>query len=464
MSEEKISAKVIRAIVGAGMLSFCGVVVETAMNITFPTLMKEFNINTSTVQWMTTIYLLVVASVVPLSAYLKRSFKTKSVFLAANLLFILGVLIDAIAPSFALLLVGRVIQGIGVGIALPLMFNIILDQVPMSKIGTMMGVGTLITAVAPAIGPTFGGFVSSHFGWRFVFILLTPLLLISLILGVTSIEQKNKVARESLDLISVIAILCLFVGLILGINNLAEYDFFSVPVLGGLVVGIAGLLVLVKRSSHLEQPIVNLSILKNGKFAGHVIAFFLFQIVNLGMSFIIPNYIQLVNHSSSIVAGLLVFPGAIIGACFAPFSGRILDRLGAKKPIIFGVSLLAFALYLFSILALHLPNTWLTVIYILSMAGTGIAFGNIMTNGQKQVTSDKRADANAIFNTLQQFAGAVGTTVASLVVALSQSNTSISYSEATARGSRNAFIILLVLAVIELIILFRVVDGKEKEA
>ena len=248
MSEEKISPKVIRAIVGAGMLSFCGVVVETAMNITFPTLMKEFNINTSTVQWMTTIYLLVVASVVPLSAYLKRSFKTKSVFLAANLLFILGVLIDAIAPSFALLLVGRVIQGIGVGIALPLMFNIILDQVPMSKIGTMMGVGTLITAVAPAIGPTFGGFVSSHFGWRFVFVLLTPLLLISLILGVTSIEQKNKVARESLDLISVIAILCLFVGLILGINNLAEYDFFSVPVLGGLVVGIAGLLVLVKRS------------------------------------------------------------------------------------------------------------------------------------------------------------------------------------------------------------------------
>jgi len=312
MSEEKISAKVIRAIVGAAMLSFCGVVVETAMNITFPTLMKEFNINTSTVQWMTTIYLLVVASVVPLSAYLKRSFKTKSVFLAANLLFILGVLIDAIAPSFALLLVGRVIQGIGVGIALPLMFNIILDQVPMSKIGTMMGVGTLITAVAPAIGPTFGGFVSSHFGWRFVFILLTPLLLISLILGVTSIEQKNKVARESLDLISVIAILCLFVGLILGINNLAEYDFFSVPVLGGLVVGIAGLLVLVKRSSHLEQPIVNLSILKNGKFAGHVIAFFLFQIVNLGMSFIIPNYIQLVNHSSSVLRVWHISENAVI--------------------------------------------------------------------------------------------------------------------------------------------------------
>ena len=205
--------------------------------------------------------------------------------------------------------------------------------------------------------------------------------------------------------------------------------------------------------SILEQPIVNLSILKNGKFTGHVIAFFLFQIVNLGMFFIILNYIQLVNHSSSTVAGLLVFPGAIIGAC-----------LGAKKPIIFGVSMLVLALCLFSVFGRHLSNTWLMIFYIISMAGTGIAFGNIMTNGQKQVTLEERADANAFFNTLQQFAGAVGTTIASLIVALSQTNSAISFSAATAKGSRNAFIVLLILAVIQLIILLRVVDGKQKEA
>lgn len=464
MSEEKISARVIRAVIAVGMLSFCGVVVETAMNITFPTLMNEFGITTSTVQWMTTIYLLVVALVVPLSAYFKRSFKTKSVFIAANLLFILGVLIDAVAPSFALLLVGRVVQGIGVGIALPLMFNIILDQVPMSKIGTMMGIGTLITAVAPAVGPTFGGLVSSHLGWRYIFVLLIPVLLISLVLGVTSIEQKNEVKRENLDVISVIAILALFVGLILGINNLAEYSFFSLPVLGGLCFGILGLVVLVGRSLTLDQPIVDLLVLKNHKFTGHVVAFFLFQIINLGMSFLIPNYVQLVNHSTSTVAGLLVFPGAILGACFAPFSGNILDRLGAKKPIIFGVSMLVLALCLFSVFGRHLSNTWLMIFYIISMAGTGIAFGNIMTNGQKQVTLEERADATAFFNTLQQFAGAVGTTIASLIVALSQTNSAISFSAATAKGSRNAFIVLLILAVIQLIILLRVVDGKQKEA
>lgn len=89
----------------------------------------------------------------------KSSYKTKNLFLTANVLFLLGLIVDAIAPSFVFLLLGRVIQGIATGIALPLMFNIILEQVPKSKIGTMMGVGNLITGAAPALGPTFGGIV-----------------------------------------------------------------------------------------------------------------------------------------------------------------------------------------------------------------------------------------------------------------------------------------------------------------
>ncbi|EMB85952.1 MFS transporter [Streptococcus mutans] len=426
------------------MLSFCGVIVETALNITFPTLMREFNIKTATVQWMTTIYLLVVASVVPLSAYFKRSFKTKSLFLTANSLFLIGVAVDVFAPSFTLLLLGRVIQGAGVGIALPLMFNIILEQVPMSKIGAMMGVGTLITAIAPAIGPTFGGIVTSSLGWRFIFIILIPVLLLSLFLGLTSIEQKYAVKPEKLDLVSVLSIFALFIGLILGINNIAEHAFFSFQVIGWLIFGVLGLLVLVKRSSQLEQPIVDLSVLKNFKFSGHILAFFLFQISALGMSFLLPNYIQLVNGSSSTVAGLVVFPGAFLGACFAPFGGTILDRLGARKPIITGASLIIFALVLFSIFGLHLSNLLLCLFYFIYMCGTGMAFGNIMTNGQKQVDQRHRTDANAIFNTMQQFAGAVGTSLASLIVAISQANTAINYTEATAIGSRNAFLVLLI--------------------
>ena len=174
--QKQVDLKLIVAIVAAGLLSFCGVIVETAMNITFPKLMREFSINTATVQWMTTAYLLIVASIVPISAYLKRRFRTKTLFVTANLLFMVGLIVDALATNFPLLVAGRIIQGCGTGIALPLMFNIILDWAPADQKGTLMGVGTLITAIAPALGPTFGGIIVSQLNWHWIFMLLIPVL------------------------------------------------------------------------------------------------------------------------------------------------------------------------------------------------------------------------------------------------------------------------------------------------
>lgn len=170
----KIPPKVIAAVIATGLLSFCGVIVETAMNVSFPKLMTEFSVTTNVVQWMASIYLLVVAIIVPLSALLKRSFRTKPLFLTAVTFFILGVIIDALAPTFPILLTGRLIQGLGTGISLPLMFNIIMEQVPRQRIGLMMGFGNLITGIAPAVGPTFGGIIVSSLGWRWIFYILLP--------------------------------------------------------------------------------------------------------------------------------------------------------------------------------------------------------------------------------------------------------------------------------------------------
>ena len=461
MSDEKISTKVLCAIFATGILSFCGVAGETAMNITFPVLMKAFSVNTSTVQWVTTIYLLVVACVVPLSAYLKRSFKMKTIFLVANLLSILGVLIDFIAPSFGFVVLGRLVQGMGVGFALPLMFNIILEQVPSRKIGLMMGVGTLITAVAPAIGPIVGGLLTAHFGWRSIFLVQFPILLASLIAGLRSIEQKSEVQRESLDILSLLATIFLFLGLILGLHGVADHAFFSFSVLGWLLIGILGLVLLIWRSTTLDNPIINLSILKNRKLTGHIIAFFSFQLGSLAMSFLLPNYVQLVNHSNTTSAALMLLPGAIIGAGFAPFSGIILDKMGARKPILIGAILIVLAQLLFSLFGLSLSNTLILVFYMIFMTGLGVSFGNVMTNGQKQLSLDQRADANAIFNTLQQFAGAVGTTLASLIVAMSQANHKIDFAQATAQGSRNGFMVLFALAIFQLLVLVSVVKKND---
>ncbi|MDD6865361.1 MAG: MFS transporter [Lactobacillus sp.] len=458
---DRIDKRVYAAILATGLMSFSGVIVETAMNITFPTLMKEFDITTNMVQWMTSIYLLIVAIIVPLSAILKKSFATKKLFLCANLLFITGALIDALAGSFAFLLMGRAIQGIGTGIALPLMFNIILEQVPQSKIGFMMGLANMITGIAPAIGPTFGGIIVSSFGWRWVFYFLLPLLVISLLLGIWGIEQKSAIERQKIDGISFAGIAMMFSGLIFGFSNLSSGQFLSWQVGGALLFGLIGMIVLIVRSLKIAVPILNLRLFNNQAFAGHVLGFFLTQIISLGFAFLLPNYIQLVNGNSALLAGLLVLPAGFMGAFFGPFGGKLLDQYGPRKPILAGFTSCVISLVLFAAFSRQLSNMFIMLIYILYMGGMGACMGCVMTSALNTLQVKERTQGNAIMNTLQQFAGAMGTSLSATVVAQSQYHLHVGTAKATAIGTQHAFIMLLIFSLIVWLSYFKSVP-KEK--
>lgn len=441
-----LNSKLILSILATGLLAFSGIVVETATNVTFPTLMKEFNVTTSSVQWLTTGYLLVASIMMPLSAFLKNNFTSKKLFTIAASLFAIGLLADALAPVFMVLVVGRVIQGIGAGIALPLMFNIILEQAPQEKIGFLMGIGTLIVAIAPAVGPTFGGIIVDAFGWRSIFGSLIPVVIIALIIGMLEIQQVTKPIKSTLDFLSVLYIAVTFIGLIVGFSNLSKgLVYFLIPTL----IGVIFLILFIKRSNSIEKPLLNLKVLGNKLFRKHLVAFFLFQMAALGMSFILPNYIQLVNQKSALIAGLVVLPGAALGAIFAPLSGILLDHLGARKPIIFGAFLQIISMIIFSIFGKNLFVWSVLILYVIYMGGIGTSFGNTMTNGIGQLDKFDTADGNGLFNTVQQFAGAVGTSVISAIVATSQSaNSGLSYAIKTATGSQHAFIFLLILLIL----------------
>ncbi|MBO0451555.1 MULTISPECIES: MFS transporter [Enterococcus] len=461
MKQEKLTLKVIGAIISTGLLSFCGVLAETAMTVTFPTLSKEFNVNTATVQWLVTIYLLVLAIIVPLSGFFKRSFKNKPLFLIGIGFFTLGIVIDAFAPSFSILLLGRIIQGIGTGIGLPLMFNIILEQVPSDKIGMMMGVGTMIPAIAPAIGPTFGGLVITSLGWRFIFILLIPIMLAAMVVGLMTIEQKSPVHKAHFDVLSLLSIMVMFTGTIIGFSNMGSKSLFSFQVGGAFFFGIVGLISLIQRSKGLEEPILQLELLKNRAYRLHVVCFFILQLVLMGLVFILPNYIQLVNGATPQISGFVVLPGATLGALFTPLGGRILDRFGAKKPIMTGSLVIAFSLLLFTIFSGTLSNLLIGGLYFMFTLGVGFSFGNLMTSGLRQLDETQQANGNAIIMTFQQFAGASGTSIIASIISQSQSDQSLSIAESTINGSRMGFLFLIILFVIELFLLVRLFFSRE---
>lgn len=447
--QRKLDAKLICSIFAAGLMSFSGVLIETAGNVTFPVLMNDFHVNMATVQWMTTGYLLVASIIMPLSAYLKRNFSSRKLFVTAAVLFICGLLIDAVANQFIFLVLGRVIQGAGAGIAIPLMFNIILERTPLDKIGLLMGIGTMITAVAPALGPTFGGLVVNTLGWRYIFIFIIPVMIISLIMGLTSITgETGQVKHTKLDVVGFISIALTFIGLIFAFSNLSTILQKPLMFISPLVIGVISLVVFIKHSLNTSNPLINIRVFKKAKFTQGIAAYFIFQVNTLGLSFILPNYVQIVNHSTAMTAGLLLLTGGLVGAIMSPISGRLLDNYGAQKPIMTGAVFEIIGGLLYCIFASSLTSGKIILFYAITMLGIGLVMGDTMTASIGQLAESENTDGNGLFNMAQQFAGAVGTAIISAImqfVEQTSSQTSVTGKYIAAAQVGLIFILMIVL-------------------
>ena len=429
MDKNYNSLKLTGKIFATGVMSFCGVVSETAMNVTFPTLMNEFNIGTSTVQWITTGYLLVLSLVITLSSYLKRNFTSRTLFLFSISCFILGTLLCYAAPSFMMLLLGRVMQGAGTGVALPLMFNIILAEAPKERLGFFMGVGAIITAMAPAVGPILGGFIVDSYSWRIIFLVLSPFLLLSLILGITLIEPSFIVATV----------------------QASSSGWLSLEVGSLLLLSAVSMGFFVNLAARNANPLLSVSVLKHRQFVLALLSILFIQLSVLALGYIMPNYSQIVNHSGAFIAGTLMVPGCIIGAILTIVAGWVLDKFGAYRPIMIGNLLLVLSLILFSYYGVRLNEAMFYGFYIIFTTGEGLCIGNTMTYGLSKLPKELSADGNAFINSVQQLAGAVGTAVAATLVAAAQNKNMADIPHSTAIGAQHLFITLTVVLILSLV-------------
>lgn len=426
-------------------MSFCGVVSETAMNVTFPTLMNEFGIGTSSVQWITTGYLLVLSLVMALSSYLNRNFSTRALFIAAISFFMVATALCAWSPRFWMLIAGRMMQGVGTGIALPLMFNIILSEAPKDKLGLFMGAGSLITAMAPAVGPVLGGFIVDYFGWRYIFFVLLLLLLPALFLGVRLIRPSRQEARSTFHVLDYLLIIIGYTTFILATVSASSAGWLSIEVAGLLLVSVLSILVFMRRSKSESSPLLRFEILGHRSYVLGLFSILAVQFATLAVGYVIPNYSQLVNHTGAFLAGALLVPGCIVGAVLAIVAGMIYDKLGPVRPILTGNGLLVLSLVLFSASGLHVTTAQFYSFYIIYTLGQGLCVGNTMTYSLSQLPKDLSADGNALINSLQQLAGAAGTAVATTIVAEAQGSDAAHFALATASGSRSVFVTLAII-------------------
>ncbi|MGO3610812.1 MAG: MFS transporter, partial [Enterococcus sp.] len=164
-----------------------------------------------------------------------------------------------------------------------------------------------------------------------------------------------------------------------------------------------------------------------------------------------PNFIQIVQGSSPFIAGIAMLPGAAVGALLSPFSGKLLDQYGPKKPILAGLLLALIGWSALVLLIGHVSLLFLVLCHVIYMVGIGLSYSNMMTTGMNALQADAQSDGNAVFNTLQQFSGAVATSLVAIIINLIQDHTTLNYRDATTLGSKVALGVLLFLLIISFI-------------
>ena len=259
-NEQRVSRKTNLSIIGTAGLAFCGVLVETSMNVTFPTLMRDFHQGLNAVQWVATGYLLTVALTVVLAAFLQRRFKLRSLIITSTLAFIVGGLLCALAPQLWVLLLGRLIQGISTGLAMPLLFFIIMQQVPFAMQGTYAGLGGMVIGLAPSLGPTYGGLVTQFINWRVIFWIVLPIGIIFGLIGIVNVQQLSKPTAIRFQLLQYLLVAIGFICLEMGLNNAGTSGFGSPAFYGNVLIALIALIAFGYLTSHREHPLVNTNV------------------------------------------------------------------------------------------------------------------------------------------------------------------------------------------------------------
>ena len=449
------NAKLMAAVLMIG--SFIGLFGETALNMALTNIMEDFSIGAGTAQWLTTGYLLVLAILVPLSAYLMRWFTTRQLITAAIILMLIGSLFCALSPNFTLLLVGRLIQALGTGIFLPLMFSVVLMVFPMNKRGAVMGiVGSVLTA-GPALGPSFAGLIISVSSWHYIFWLMIVLNLLLLIFGAPKMDNVSDLSRPKIDILSLVFSTVGFGGIVYALATLAEASISEAKVWLPLVVGVIALILFITRQFKMESPMINLRVFKYPMFAlGTVLMFFnLFMI--LSVAILIPLYLKSVLGFAALAAGLLMLPGNALNIVMSPIVGSSFDRVGAKIYTRIGYVLITISAALFVIVISATTPVWqIVVLLMVFFLGISMTIMPAQTNAMNQLPPKMYADGSAAMNTLTQVAGALGTAIAITMFTLGQTkyiekNGAEAPLDFLAYGVHYAFIIVLIIAVLGLI-------------
>ncbi len=453
--------KVMVAVLMSG--AFMVVFNQTLLTPALPTIMSHLDVDATTVQWLTSGYALVEAVIIPLNAYFIGRFSTRRLFIGGTVLFAVGSAVCALAPTFEILFVGRIIQACATGVVMPMVFSMVLVIFPRESRGVAMGFVGLIVSFAPAIGPSISGLMIDYIGWRSLFVLVVMCACCIALLSIVSLKPLEGFDKTTFDGLSVVILSVGMVSLLYGISTSTSSTNVIIPAL--LIVG--GLIVLAffcRRQLKLDNPILRVQVLRHRELMVGIIIILVLQGMLIGGSVLFPLYIQNALGASATISGLTMLPGALLGACFSFLSGVLFDKYGVRKVSVPGGLILFIGGIGYVFLGETTPLVLAAVVYTLVCLGVQALITPICTWGMNSLPNASIPHGNAILSTVEQVGASLGT---AFVVSLTALSGLIAPPDASAQaqsfaGCHIAFMGILLLMAIVLVLIMLFVREQKK--
>ena len=454
------------------LATFVVILNETIMVNAIPRLIVDLDITARAAQWISTSFMLTMAVVIPVTGWFLQRVTTRQAFTTAMSVFLAGTLISAAAPSFAILVVGRVVQASGTAVMLPLLMTTLMTIVPVGDRGRVMGNVSLAISVAPALGPTISGVVLQFASWRWLFLLVLPVAALIMVAALRRLVDVGETKAGSIDVLSVVLAAAGFGTFVYGLSRIgADGGAVSPPlvVAAGLVVVALFVLrqVLLQRR---DAPLLDLRVLTHRTFTVGVTVQAVGFLAMMGAMILLPLYLQDLRGLSPLQTGLLVAPGGLAMGLLGPRVGAAFDRLGARPLVVPGSVGIVAGLALLSRVGETTPYAAVLGSHVLVMVGLSLVFTPVFTLSLGALPAHLYSHGSSFLGTAQQVAAAIGTAVAVTVLAsrsASLAEGGATPSEAFVGGVQLAFGIAAAIAVVVVGLAFllpaRVVDEVESE-
>lgn len=433
---------------------------ETTLAVALPAIMSDYSIDANTAQWLLTGFMLTMAVVLPATGWMLERFTTRSVFIFATAIFLVGTVIAAVAPTFAIMLGARVAQAIGTAVIMPLLMTVAMTVVPIPRRGAVMGLIAVVMAVGPALGPSVAGVILSFASWHMIFWVMVPLVGIAAVFGALKIGSINEPRSTPFDVLSLILSAFAFGGLVYALSSI------GIILKGGetarnaliiLAVGVIALVVFVWRQLSLakvDRALLDLRPLAIRNFTISLIVLLALFGALLGVMNTLPLYMQGSLLVSALVTGLVLMPGGLLEGVLSPYVGRLYDQHGPRPLVISGMVVATGSLFWLATVDGNTGVGMLVAVHVIFSISLALLFTPLITTALGSVPKNLYGHGSAIMNTLQQLAGAAGTAVMIAVYStVSQTGMSRGVNEqvALADGANSAFFACACVAAVALI-------------